>query len=144
VLGDARVQLERELATGRSNEFDLMAVDAFSSDSIPMHLLTAECADLYRRRLAPGGVLALHLSNRALDLDPVARGLARHLGWTAVRVESRDEPTTGENSSLWVLITSNRDFLERAGLAPSLSGWSTLAPVTWTDDFASLWRVLKF
>ncbi len=144
VLGDARVQLERELAQGRSHDFDLIAVDAFSSDSIPMHLLTAECAEIYRRRLASGGVLALHISNRALNLDPVARGMARYLGWTAVQIISGDNPETGESSSRWVLITSNQDFLERAGLAHQLSGWSRRAPITWTDDFASLWHVLKF
>ena len=144
VLGDARVQLERELASGRSQDFDLMAVDAFSSDSIPMHLLTAECADIYRRRLAPGGVLALHISNRALNLDPVARGMASYLGWTAVQVISGDDPAAGESSSRWVLLTSNQDFLERAGLAHQLSGWSSRAPIVWSDDFASLWHVLKF
>ncbi len=144
VLGDARVQLERELALGRARDFDLIAVDAFSSDSIPMHLLTAECADIYRRRLAPGGVLALHISNRALNLDPVARGMARYLGWTAVQIISGDDPATGESTSRWVLLTSNRDFLERAGLARHLSGWSNRAPIVWTDDFASLWHVLNF
>jgi hypothetical protein len=144
VLGDARVQLERELAAGRSQDFDLIAVDAFSSDSIPMHLLTAECADIYRRRLGPGGVLALHISNRALNLDPVARGMARYLGWTPVQILSGDDPATGESSSRWVLLTANQDFLERAGLAHQLSGWSRRAPIIWTDDFASLWHVLKF
>lgn len=144
VLGDARVQLERELTTGRSHDFDLIAVDAFSSDSIPMHLLTAECADIYRAHLAPGGVLALHISNRALNLDPVARGMARYLGWTAVQAISGDDPATGESSSRWVLITPNRDFLERTGLHPGASGWSHRPPITWTDDFASLWHVLKF
>src|SRR5262249_55901858 len=61
-LGDARIQMERELASGKSHDYDLIAVDAFSSDSIPIHLLTAECADIYRQRLAPGGVLAFHIS----------------------------------------------------------------------------------
>ena len=144
VLGDARVQLERELAAGRSEDFDLIAVDAFSSDSIPIHLLTAECADIYRRRLAPGGVLALHISNRALNLDPVARGMASHLGWTALQIISADDRETGESSSRWVLMTSNKDFLERAGLARHLSGWSRRPPIIWTDDFASLWHVLRF
>jgi hypothetical protein len=144
VLGDARVQLERELALGRSRDFDLIAVDAFSSDSIPMHLLTAECADIYRQRLRSGGVLALHISNRALNLDPVARGMARYLGWTAVQIISGDDPATGESSSRWVLLTSNQDFLERAGLAHQLSGWSRRPPIVWTDDFASLWHVLNF
>jgi hypothetical protein len=144
VLGDARVQLEGELAAGRSRDFDLIAVDAFSGDSIPMHLLTAECADIYRRRLKPGGVLALHISNRALNLDPVARGMASYLGWTAVQIISGDDPALGESSSRWVLLTSNQDFLERAGLSGQLSGWSNRAPIVWTDDFASLWPVLKF
>jgi hypothetical protein len=87
-----------------------------------MHLLTAECADIYRRRLAPSGVLALHISNRALDLDPVARGMARYLGWSAVQINSRDDPATGESSSRWVLLTSNQDFLEKAGLAQPCVG----------------------
>jgi hypothetical protein len=64
VLGDARVQLERELAQGQSQDFDAIAVDAFSSDAIPIHLLTAECGDIYRQRLKPGGLLLLHISNR--------------------------------------------------------------------------------
>jgi hypothetical protein len=144
VLGDARVQLGRELAAGQSQDFDLIAVDAFSGDSIPMHLLTTECADIYRRRLTSGGVLALHISNRVLNLDPVARGMARYLGWTAVQISSVDDSKTGESSSRWVLITSDAGFLERAGLSQRASGWSDSAPITWTDDFASLWQVLKF
>lgn len=112
VLGDARVELERELAAGQSHDYDLIAVDAFSGDSIPMHLLTAECANIYRRRLKPGGVLALHISNRALNLDPVARGMANYLGWSARQIISGDEPATGETSSRWVVMTSNQAFLE--------------------------------
>jgi len=144
VLGDARVQLESELGSGPSTQFDLIAVDAFSSDAIPMHLLTAECADLYKRRLAPGGLLLLHISNRALDLEPVARGVAQHLGWKAVQFISGDNPETGESSSTWVLITANNEFLERTGMAHQLSGWSHRPPIVWTDDFASLWHVLRF
>jgi spermidine synthase len=144
VLGDARVELSRELTAGQTGDFDLIAVDAFSGDSIPMHLLTAECADIYRQRLAPGGVLALHISNRVLNLDPVARGVARHLGWTAVQVVSEDDPAAGESSSQWVLITENDAFLKRTGLSQHSSEWSDRAPITWTDDFASLWQVLDF
>jgi hypothetical protein len=144
VLGDARVQLGRELASGQSQDFDLIAVDAFSGDSIPMHLLTAECADIYRRRLTPGGVLALHISNRVLNLDPVARGMALYLGWTAVQIISADDTETGESSSRWVLITPNAEFLGRAGLSQQSSAWSNRPPIKWTDDFASLWQVLKF
>jgi len=138
VLGDARVELDRELARGHSGDFDVIAVDAFSSDAIPVHLLTAECADLYRRRLAPGGLLLLHISNRVLNLEPVARGMALHLGWKEVVLTSTQNEQTGETRAQWVLITANPDF----------QGWIGEAPrgpaITWTDDFASLWHVLRF
>lgn len=145
VLGDARVQMERELASGQRHDFDLIAVDAFSSDAIPLHLLTAECGDLYRERLQPGGLLLLHISNRLLNLEPVARGLARHLGWKAVTFQSGDEADTGESSATWVLVTSNAEFLLQPGMAQEVS-WTGKngRPIIWTDNFASLWHVLKF
>ena len=146
VLGDARVQLELELARGHSQDFDVIAVDAFSSDAIPVHLLTAECADIYRRRLAPGGLLLLHISNRVLNLEPVTRGLARHLGWKSVLLVSEQNAQTGESFAEWVLVTANADFLKRSGLGRGAVQWIGLdpSPITWTDDFASLWHVLKF
>jgi hypothetical protein len=144
-LGDARVQMERELAQGQSHDYGLIAVDAFSSDSIPLHLLTAECAEVYRQRLIPGGVLAIHISNRALNLEPVVRALAEHLGWGAAMVLSADDPKLGEDSSRWVLVTGNQDFLRNPAIAENATGWTLPArpPVLWTDDFASLWHVLK-
>jgi hypothetical protein len=146
VLGDARVQLEHELAEGRAQDFDAIVVDAFSSDNIPLHLLTAECGDIYRRHLTPGGLLLLHISNRTLDLEPVARGLARHLGWQAVPFVSGDNGLTGESAATWVLMTANSGFLNRAGIANEVSAWTTpqRPPLVWTDDFASLWHVLRF
>ncbi len=136
--------MDRELAAGQTNDFDAIAVDAFSSDAIPLHLLTAECGEIYRRRLKPGGLLLLHISNRALNLEPVARGLAQHLGWQAILFVSGDNKETGESSSRWVLITANVEFLEQAHFTPGNPPWTKPAPLTWTDDFASLWHVLKF
>jgi hypothetical protein len=144
VPGDARVELERELEAGHSQDFDLITVDAFSSDAIPLHLLTAECGDLYRERLKPGGLLLLHISNRALNLEPVARGLAQHLGWQASVFVSGDDYNTGESSSHWVVITANAELLDRSGFGPGNAPWTNRTPITWTDDFASLWHVLKF
>ena len=145
VLGDARVQLERELTAGRSHDFDLIAVDAFSSDAIPIHLLTAECGDLYRQRLAPEGILALHISNRSLDLEPVARGLAQHLGWKARMVIGLFDSNTGESNSRWVLLAEKAETLDKYRLHETLVSLS--APrrsiIAWTDDFASLWHVLR-
>jgi hypothetical protein len=146
VLGDARVQLELELARGQSHDFDVIAVDAFSSDAIPIHLLTAECADIYARHLAPGGLLLLHISNLVLNLEPVAEGLAQHLGWKSVFLVSPPDPDTGESGASWMLVTSNAEFLEKSGLGRAGVQWTgkTPAPIAWTDDFASLWHVLDF
>jgi hypothetical protein len=143
VLGDARVQLARE---NRSHDFDLIAVDAFSSDAIPVHLLTAECADLYRQRLAPGGLLLLHISNRTLDLEPVARGLAQYLNWSAAQIISQDDRQTGEDGSTWVLLTENLRLLREATRTAATVGWvhPNRPAILWTDDFSSLWHVLKF
>ena len=145
LAGDARVQMERELASGQVEDFDVIAVDAFSSDAIPLHLLTAECGDIYRRRLSPGGFLLLHISNRSLNLEPVTRGLAQHLGWQAAELVSTDHIATGESSSNWVLITANTDFLKRPEITGTTVHWAgkQRPSITWTDDFASLWHVLK-
>jgi hypothetical protein len=140
VLGDARVQLTAEATRGARHDFDAIAVDAFSSDSIPMHLLTTECADVYRSRLKPGGVLLLHITNKTLDLAPVARGLAIHLGWQAEQITTQRDEDTGESASQWVAIASDVSRFTQN------SGWTALAepPLTWTDNFSSLWRVLRF
>lgn len=145
ILGDARVQIQKELAAGRAQDFDVLVLDAFSSDTIPVHLLTAESADLYAKRLAPRGLLLLHISNRVLDLEPVARGIARHLGWSALQVVSEDHAATGERAATWVAMTPDPLLFSRTGLAAQATGWTepSRTPLVWTDDFASLWHVLR-
>lgn len=140
VLGDARVQLTAERSRGAAHDFDAIAVDAFSSDSIPMHLLTTECADVYRDRLKLGGVLLLHITNKTLDLEPVARGIANHLGWQAAQISTQRNENTGESASQWVAIAAD---VSRFTQSP---GWTAVgeAALTWTDDFSSLWHVLRF
>jgi hypothetical protein len=144
VPGDARVQLENELSQGHSGDFDVIAVDAFSGDAIPLHLLTAESGEIYKRHLAPDGCLLLHISNRALDLEPVTRGPAESIGWPAFLFASGPHEETGESSSHWVLITANRELLKQPAVAGRLSSWERLAPIAWTDDFVSLWHVVRF
>jgi hypothetical protein len=146
VLGDARIRMEYEMGNGNYSVFHLIVVDAFSSDAIPMHLLTAEAADIYRQRLIRGGLLLFHISNRSLNLEPVTRGLAQYLNWNAVQILAGDDPTTGEDGSRWVILTENLELLQKIAQGAPHVGWTDpqRKPILWTDDFASLWHVLKW
>jgi SAM-dependent methyltransferase len=139
-LGDARLSLERE----PPQNFDVLAVDAFSSDSIPVHLLTLEAFQIYFRHLRPDGVLAVHVSNRYLDLKPVVRNLADRLGRSCVLIDTEDGEGDGTFGSTWVLVTSNQRFLED----PDVKAESKEVPPRpdlplWTDDYSNLFRILK-
>jgi hypothetical protein len=141
VLGDARIQMDHEQSV-----FDFIVVDAFSSDAIPLHLLTAEAANIYRQHLTPGGLLLFHISNRSLNLEPVIRGIAQHLDWNATQILAQDNPATGEDGSNWVILTENLELLHNIAQGAPHVGWTdpTRKPILWTDDFASLWHVLKW
>lgn len=145
VMGDARINLDRELAKGGSQQFDVLAVDAFSSDAIPLHLLTRECADLFRRHLKDDGLLLLHISNRYLDLNPITLALADHLGWKAVRIDADDDDELGIYGSTWIIITANEEFLAESEVQRTHSPWDEdQAKLLWTDDYASLWQVISY
>jgi len=138
-MGDARLSLERE----DPENFDVLAVDAFSSDSIPVHLLTKEAMQLYFRHLKPDGVLAVHISNRYLDLQPVLKGETDALGKTARVVDTEDDETQDVFGATWVLIISpptQYDPLEMDGSAP-IEDKRTVR--LWTDDYSNLYRILK-
>ncbi|MEI6538281.1 MAG: hypothetical protein WCO86_01960 [Planctomycetota bacterium] len=144
VIGDARIMMEREIAAGQSQQFDVLAIDAFSSDAIPVHLLTSECGDIYRQHLKPGGILAVHISNRFLDLNPVSRGLAEHLGWNAYQIENSQNSLTGVFSSTWILLTADEELGADAAFQKSVTPWKDDAQILhWTDDYSGLWQVLS-
>lgn len=145
VIGDARIVMEREIARNESQQFDVLAIDAFSSDAIPVHLLTSECGEIYRQQLRPGGVLAVHISNRFLELDPITRGMAAHLGWQAVRIENDDDDTCGVFASTWVLLTSDESLIMKDEVQDAVTEWTTTDRILhWTDDYSGLWQVLSF
>ncbi|MCX7426029.1 MAG: fused MFS/spermidine synthase [Planctomycetia bacterium] len=146
VLGDARISLERSLREQGSEQFDVLVVDAFSSDAIPMHLLTRECFEVYWKHLKPDGILAVHISNRNLDLGPVARGLAAEFGHEAALFDTSDDDARGVDAADWVLVTANREFLDRAEIRDARSPWPDDArpPLVWTDDFSNLFAVLRW
>ncbi len=146
VFGDARVSLERELSEGEAQHFDVLAVDAFSSDSIPVHLLTVECGRIYKAHLAPGGLLLLHISNRFLNLNPVTRGLAEELGLKAALIDSEEDSEEGVDAASWVIVTDNEAFLNRREIKEAITPWpeDDPPPLRWTDSFASLWQVVDW
>jgi len=142
-LGDARLSLEREMRdASRRHTYDVLAIDAFSGDAIPVHLLTREAFALYREALREDGVLAVHVSNHYLDLPPIVRGLAAEQGRQAVRIETTDDESRALDSSTWMLVTNNAVLLENASpyIATAEGAERTLV---WTDAFSSLLQVLK-
>lgn len=143
VIGDARLQL----AKAPDHSYGLIVLDAFSSDSIPVHLLTREAGAMYLRKLAPGGILAYHISNRYLELSGVLTAMARDLGLVAYLDEdapSRDESDDGKTSSIWMILARQKEDL---GPLQKNSNWSVrdLDPgdKAWTDDYSNVLSVLK-
>ena len=144
MVGDARILMERELAHGEPQRFDVLAIDAFSGDAVPMHLLTRECLDIYLAHLAPGGILTFHVSSQYLNLLPVLRALAEDAGRPAYALK-RVKDDRGNDSSTWVLVTRNYSFLQAEAVRTVLSGIGQVEPdrVLWTDDFSSLLPLIK-
>jgi len=150
VPGDARLSLEREAPQG----YDLIVLDAFNGDAIPVHLLTREAFDEYQRHLRPGGIIAAHVSNRFVDLRPVVIAAAHHLGLTAVvAVDANESGEWWIESSTWVLLGGNQD--RPAGENPigepgawPLGAAPGLPPMPperlWTDDRSSVFGILKW
>ena len=138
-MGDARLSLERQIAAPDGRHlFDVLAVDAFSGDSIPIHLLTRESFAIYREALKPDGILVVHISNQFLDLRPVVYGLAEDAGWEVVQVFRESDLSVRATRSNWLLVTTNREFLDAAPKRTS----DPPAPIVWTDSFSSLLSVL--
>ncbi len=139
VPGDARLSLERDAAT----QFDVLLVDAFSGDAIPIHLLTREAFELYLRHLRPHGVLALHVSNKYLDLEPVVRAAAGSLGLSTATVVNTADETNEIYTATWVLVA--RESSELPVQSPVIA-WSKVPqknPQPWTDDYSNLLEILR-
>jgi hypothetical protein len=139
VLGDARLSLEREAP----QDYDVIAVDAFSGDSIPVHLITVEAFTEYLRHLKPEGVIAFHVSNRFLDLKPVLLAIAEKHGLEYAYLHESGE--SGGTTSDWVVVTRHKPFI----LKPSIV--EATEPVVprpdwriWTDSYNNLFQVFKY
>ena len=139
VLGDARLSMEREPI----QNFDVLAVDAFSGDAIPVHLLTKEAFALYFRHLKPNGVLAVHVSNRFLDLVPVVEKLSTNAGKESIYVLNDADEERQVSTSAWVLVATKGRFagtaMKSAGTDPEVRKDLRL----WTDDYSNLFQILR-
>jgi SAM-dependent methyltransferase len=141
VEGDARVSLANE----PPQNYDVIAVDAFSGDAIPVHLLTEQALALYKRHLRPGGIVVFHISNRYLKLGPVVKQLAEHAGMHTTFISSSDLPMRDVWTSDWMLVTTDSAFLAQ----PEIDQTSAQVDVPpslrlWTDDYNSLIPILRF
>jgi hypothetical protein len=145
VLGDARISMQREYDDTGSNEFDVLVLDAFSGDSIPVHLLTEEAFDLYEKHLRSDGILAVHITNKHLDLSPIIRTASRRLNKHAIWVEA-DPNHWYENGNDWVLVFDNPEFLNSKTLRSIQTAWAEEQPrpIRWTDDFSNLLKVVDW
>ncbi|HZZ56774.1 MAG TPA: fused MFS/spermidine synthase [Opitutaceae bacterium] len=144
VMGDARLSMECEARSGRPPVYDLLALDAFTSDAIPVHLLTREAFGLYLKELAPDGILAVHISNRFFDLQPVVANLARRLLLGCVVVDDAGNDDTMVYETSWMLLSRNPDSLLRPLIARAAQpAAGDIGQRLWTDDYTSLWQVLR-
>jgi spermidine synthase len=161
VPGDGRLSLEAEFEGGSPQGFDILVIDAFSSDAIPFHLLTLEAVKLYQAHLAPGGFLAVHVSNRHFDLAPIIYRAGSEIGLTALSLDNMAFGIRVATDAHWIFLS--RDFakletfarravqrIDDLGLDKSRFSVGHLAPAQyqtkplWTDDFNSLMDVLRF
>ena len=138
IPGDARLALEQR----DPQQYDVLVLDAFSSDAIPIHLLTAEAFEVYHRHLAPDGIIAVHVSNNYFNLRPIMAGHAKRLGWSVVGVADRTgDPELFTTASLWILLSPHAASLA-AGALGRVERTNLGQPIDWTDSRHSLFEIL--
>ena len=142
VLGDARLALERELREGRPQAFDLLILDAFSSDSVPVHLLTREAFRVYAAHLRDAdSVIAVNISNRFLDLRPVVFTMADELGMEARLVPHLGTPPE-PTPSVWVVMTRDGRLFDRPEFENRAQPYARDRRIAWTDQYSNIFALL--
>ncbi len=141
IVGDARLTLTK----APDGRYGFIIMDVFTSDAIPMHLLTLEALTMYGMKLKPDGLIAFNISNRYLDLLPVIRTLSEELGWTGRYRLNVAKNDSLEVSSIWVVLAKEKESLT----LEQLPEWKPLPPEAgnqyrWTDDYTNLLGVLRF
>ena len=142
ILGDARLKLQ----DAPDHHYGLIVLDAFNSDAIPIHLLTEEAINLYMSKLATGGMIAFHISNRSLRLDTVLADLARRNNSLSLRiVDGEHNPVTGKDPSEWLVMARNSPAFDTLAQKPNWRGVEGRAePIAWTDDYSNILSVFRW
>jgi spermidine synthase len=145
LLGDARLTMERELTAGEPQRFDLLVLDAFSSDSPPAHLLTREAFRVYLGHMNPDGIIAVNISNIYVDLQPVVDDIANHFKLGIATIWDDCGECWYCYGSMWVLLAQNANVLKKDAVIAAQEEPSTnqRPPITWRDDSVNLFAVLK-
>ncbi len=139
-IGDARLLLEQELARGETQKFDILVLDAFAGDAIPVHLLTREAFEMYWQHLDPiDGVIAVHTSSRHINLFPALRGLSGYFQAESVVVINNGEDPL--KTGFWILLSRYPGALNIPGLPPA--GEMQITPRLWTDDYSDIVRLIQ-
>ncbi len=138
IIGDGRIKI----GEAKDQHYGLIVVDAFSSDAIPVHLLTKEAVQTYANKLHPNGVIALHVSNRYLELEPIAARIGTAIGLTAIEI-TKYEYNKLDYGSSWVLLTRDQQYVERTNKYE----WKLLRPNIednlWTDQYSNIIDVIR-
>jgi hypothetical protein len=143
VVGDARLSMKRELAQNEPQGFDILVIDAFSGDSIPTHLLTEEAIQLYLDQLKPGGILAFHITNSHINLEPVLALAGGHFGLHGVLIADNNPKSQLGAPSQWVLFSKDADLFKAPAFAAIGRDLQTKPGIRlWTDDYSNLFQVL--
>jgi spermidine synthase len=137
VTGDGRLMLDGEAR----HSFDIVVLDAFSDDAVPVHLLTRQAFEMYFDRLRPGGLLLIHLSNRYLDLSAEVEAIASELGKDALHIHSDPDPAQKTEPADWEIVAANRG--ELAALRAYAEPASRRRVRPWTDEYSSLFQLWK-
>ncbi|MFZ2410630.1 MAG: fused MFS/spermidine synthase, partial [Candidatus Methanoperedens sp.] len=143
-MGDARISMEQELRKGQPQNFDVLVIDAFNSDSVPVHLLTREAFKLYLSHITPGGIIAVHVSSTYIDLVPPVWAQKKYFDLEGVVIRVGKNYAHNVDPSVWVLLSRDPSIFLMPSIAKARMNPDLISPAkSWTDDYSSLLSAVK-
>jgi hypothetical protein len=144
LTGDARLTLTQQKNQNQLQQFDILVADAFSDDSIPVHLLTQEAIQIYLDHLHPDGILAINISNRYLILDPIIKQVAGHFQLHLAIIKTSGSEKNKSTGAYWAILSQNEELITHPDIQAAADDLTTIKPLPlWTDDYSNLFQVLR-